>query len=651
MRCIYWISRSLLLLIIVVGASHRLSSQDKIALLMGVADYPASSGWPSTFAFNDLSLIKETLIKRGFNEKYIYTILDSACTGNGIRNAFTSQLIPELKEGTSVYIHFSGLGLQIKDTDEDEEDGLDEVIIPYDAPAKNPKGNYDTDLFIADDELENWFRQIQKKLGPNGQLVVSVDVYSIPFAAKEKYATRGGNETMSEDSESDNANVFFSKPFQVSGLAPLICLYCSATNQITEEFYSDEEESFGLFSFALSKTMLQMDKNASYQEWFEKIRTIMNQHSSLQDPILLGEKALKVFNGRLADKKDHFRINQQYSKDLVLIDDGKLQQIEKGTEFLFYDESVSDTVGVDPIAKGVIENARLMEAELRVIESSVNPLPKNSKLFISSFHYKALSIKVHIDLNGTPIEKKLMSHFSFSPFIDQVEEKPELLVIKSKSNHLQLKTKSGEILYQEEWNKVSENKIPFTLNDKIAEYLRANFMRSLEIDHDGKGSELECLIVKDRKEYPMDGIRNKIAVGSKIKLRVTNHSQKGLYFGIIDIQPDQQINVIIPHDKPAESYYLEAGQSYTTDFELEVSPPYGKEFIKVIMMANPLDLRPVIATRGVSNLLKEGVKNPFEILLGNTFIEHPVTAGEQLKINVSEISNMTGVVLEIREDL
>jgi len=80
-----------------------------------------------------------------------------------------------------------------------------------------------------------------------------------------------------------------------------------------------------------------------------------------------------------------------------------------------------------------------------------------------------------------------------------------------------------------------------------------------------------------------------------------------------------------------------------------VVPPNGKDVIKVIMLSEPFDLNPVIKTRGVSNIVNNSTKNPLEILLGNTFIEQPISNGKELKINVADISSMTSMILQIEE--
>lgn len=645
--------RSMMLLLLVVQG-YALTGQEKLALLMGVGDYPAESGWASTNAYNDLNLIKETLIQQGYKPESIYTLLDNACTRKGIEDAFSSYILPKLKGGMSVYIHFSGLAQQVRDLDGDESDGFDKAIVPFDAPAKKIQGSYAPGSFVLDDDFEHYFLQIRKALGPNGQLFVTMDASTAPENLNGRTSARGGDEKMQDENSSvsiaEHLNSFFSIQSAKKDIAPLISFYSSSFNQLNDEYYGENNEYYGLFSFALCKSLLQLKSNATYKDWFQKLKSIMNENSTLQEPVLLGDKMLSVFNGQLSGRRPYFNISKIYGKDLVLLDGGKLNKIEKGTEFVLYDESVTDTTGVKPIAKAVVEDAKLTESDLRILESTVQTLSKKTKAYISTYHYKSLAVRLQIDLNGNALEQKLLAHFAFSPFIIKDALKPELIITKLNKDYLILKTRQGEVLFQKELKEIHLNEIPFTLSDLIAEYVRANFLRNLEINNDGGNADIQIVQLNEGKEIIADDLKNKIKLGSKIKLRITNNENFGQYFSVMNIQSDNQINVIIPYDKPAESYYLAPGQSYTTDFDLQVGLPLGSEVIKLIMMPTPLDLRPVIATRGVSNLIETNkTKNPFELFVGHMYIEHPLATGTDLKIKASEISSVNGIALEIED--
>jgi hypothetical protein len=102
------------------------------ALLIGVSNYeanlPALAG-----SRNDVLIIRKLLVQKfGFDPSNIRTLVDEQATRAGIVSA-----VIELSEQSApddiVLIHFSGHGSQAPDTNGDEDDGLDETILPYDS--------------------------------------------------------------------------------------------------------------------------------------------------------------------------------------------------------------------------------------------------------------------------------------------------------------------------------------------------------------------------------------------------------------------------------------------------------------------------------------------------------------------------------------
>jgi hypothetical protein len=181
----------------------------------------------------------------------------------------------------------------------------------------------------------------------------------------------------------------------------------------------------------------------------------------------------------------------------------------------------------------------------------------------------------------------------------------------------------------------------------MAEYVRAKFLRNLNIGKsllENQYAQLQLIASVDPSK---PSYYSKQKIGSRYKLIVTNNSEQGRYFSILQIKADHTINVLIPHDKESREYYLLPGQSYVTDFDMEVNAPAGMEVFKLFMTNKPLDLRPVIATRGVYNILSDNPKNSLELLFGNLFVEHPVTGSTELKINVSDIQSVSELNVEV----
>lgn len=57
------------------------------------------------------------------------------------------------------------------DLNGDEEDGLDEALIPYDALFWYLPGVYEGEKHFSDDELGEWIDRFRCKLGKSGQIL------------------------------------------------------------------------------------------------------------------------------------------------------------------------------------------------------------------------------------------------------------------------------------------------------------------------------------------------------------------------------------------------------------------------------------------------------------------------------------------------
>jgi hypothetical protein len=129
------------------------------ALLIGINAYQHVP--PLQGALNDIETMRQVLVTRfGFPESRITMVKDKEATRAGILAAFEA-LVKETKPGDFVYIHYSGHGSQVKDLNGDEEDGLDETLIPQDG-----RGPAVPD--IVDDELD----EILSRLPTRSALIV-----------------------------------------------------------------------------------------------------------------------------------------------------------------------------------------------------------------------------------------------------------------------------------------------------------------------------------------------------------------------------------------------------------------------------------------------------------------------------------------------
>jgi len=164
------------LIIIALGIFVLLSAQaaTRRALVIGIGDYPAESGWKTINGDKDIPLVEDILSANGFDKQNIVELKNEQATCAAIKSEF-EKLIGKAQTGDYIYIHFSGHGQQITDLNGDESDGLDEAWIPYDAKFAFAKGKYEGENHLVDDLLNQYLHRLREKIGADGKIVVVAD--------------------------------------------------------------------------------------------------------------------------------------------------------------------------------------------------------------------------------------------------------------------------------------------------------------------------------------------------------------------------------------------------------------------------------------------------------------------------------------------
>jgi hypothetical protein len=129
---------------------------ERRALLIGINDYIARSLPDLRGAVNDVQLLKRILVTRfGFPEENIVLLTD--------REATRARMLTEIDRFVDggcpddiVYFHYSGHGSQVRDLNGDEEDGMDETILPRDGRTSGVPD-------IRDDELDQRFARLKAR--------------------------------------------------------------------------------------------------------------------------------------------------------------------------------------------------------------------------------------------------------------------------------------------------------------------------------------------------------------------------------------------------------------------------------------------------------------------------------------------------------
>ena len=159
--------QTVVILVLCLAAVFTCKAQNRHALLIGISEYPAESGWSKIHATNDVKVVKDALqrIDREFD---ITTLEDSKATYASIKGAL-KVLAEKVKHGDECVILFSCHGQLITDLDEDEaarneRDHYDEAIVPYNG-----------ENHLKDDEINALLGDIFNAVGDKGQLIVLFD--------------------------------------------------------------------------------------------------------------------------------------------------------------------------------------------------------------------------------------------------------------------------------------------------------------------------------------------------------------------------------------------------------------------------------------------------------------------------------------------
>lgn len=277
-------------MIIVMAGIFYSSYAGKKALLIGIGQYPAKSGWRSISSDNDVSLLKDKV----FKSLKLSTLTDKDATHTGIIKAINN-LIVDSEVGDTILIHFSCHGQQMITTDIYEPDHLDEALVPYDAFSKETK-YYRGQNHLTDNELGKLIKKLRNKLGKKGLVIITIDAcFSDSMDKGEKKKTnvifRGGAEIFGSSTISKDSLYAIQKRRKLSD-EDLIDAFPNGANVVIISACKSYQRNmevvkngigYGSLSYAMYASAKQNGVNNLYK-WFDGIYRQMRKDAFTQTP-------------------------------------------------------------------------------------------------------------------------------------------------------------------------------------------------------------------------------------------------------------------------------------------------------------------------------------------------------------------------------
>ena len=248
-----------------------LVAQPKRALVIGLGQQEDVT-WGKINGDKDVPYVTDMLTKVGYQD--IHVLTNSQATKDRIISAF-GELAERCAKGDIVYIHFSGHGQLMTDVNGDEDDGLDEAWIPYDAYRAYSE-SYKGEKHLVDDEVNGLLVKIKDQIGDDGRLLVVVD------ACHSGDSSRGEDETV-RGVDDDFVIPVKKKIKTKKATERWLTLSACLDFQINQEI---RKPQVGKLTYALYKAIEEGKVS------FEKIEAFMERYrvNLPQNPVLTGEK-------------------------------------------------------------------------------------------------------------------------------------------------------------------------------------------------------------------------------------------------------------------------------------------------------------------------------------------------------------------------
>lgn len=631
----------LLLVSLFISITHVLA--EKHALIIAIGDYPQEGYWPDISSTNDVHHIQSALIKLGWSKENISNIINDKATYQGILDQL-KKLQSKIKEGDIVFIHYSGHGQQVADDNGDELDNLDEAIVPYDSPMIFEEGVYEGERLIRDDVLGSTTKAIRKILGANGQVILILDSCHSGTGTRGMGKVRGTDRIMAAKRFTTNIlssekNIGLDNENE-EGLAPMASYYGASPRELNYETLDNQSKPVGSLSYAMASVLASMKNSYTFQELFDRVKLKMKVLAPRQNPQWEGPSDILLLGGKIPQEEEFFSVSDRVSSTSITANVGTISDVFVGSSVEIYSKDRGKI-----IARGAVSDALLTQSTITLEEELVTEEDELIVVKIIEKAYAGLQASLVSTLDAESQWLSTVNEVIGMPIVSLVTANADLFISESiDDSAIEIATKDGSVVYTHKYKKSLEPKLKADIINTIRSFIQGNFLKSYENPNSNHEFDLEIVIVDCSTGREIESINSQdgeLKIGSCVQFKVTNTGLQGAYFSLIDIQPDNVINLIAPAvdlGYTADEYYLKAGKSYVTNYTIEIAQPFGQETVKLISSKTPLDLSGIISsqgksTRGLAN------RNPFEQMFAETY--NVTTRGTKIRKTGEQVGTKT----------
>ena len=238
------------------------------------------------------------------------------------------------------------------------------------------------------------------------------------------------------------------------------------------------------------------------------------------------------------------------------------------------------------------------------------------------------------NLKNKQLENIIIEKCNDLPTVVIDNKNPELIIeLKNKKNPdtLHIITTDELQVFYIDLNSVDQREIADKVAARLKSYGQANLLKTVELQDRDLNVTFEIIPVTVKRsgsrfvvdqqlsldEKRKNGNQLEFNDGDPFKIKVKNDGYTAAYYQIIDIQPDNNINILIPgKNRTASEYIIYPGEEKELGEIFVFGEPFGTEIFKLIATRKPIDLSMIVTTRGEG---KKGFSSPFEQLFAESY--------------------------------
>lgn len=582
-----------------------------------------------------------------FPEENITLLLDEQATQRAILDAMRG-LERKVGKDDIVVFHYSGHGSQRTDGPEkDEEDGLDETILAYDARRGGPESD-EPNFDLSDDDIHAWLQDITKqtrhvtlifdcchsgtvaRTGPDaiGPLVrvrwvppdgrpyekLRPDLYAPPFAAP--VAARGAVEGFRRSGP--------------SGWLPddekyVLLAGCRSKERSFEvRLHEGEVRAHGVFTFHLLRALSGAAADVSYRDVFERVASRVTADFPVQHPQLEGARERQLF-GPLHLEPMRFVAVRERNGGSVTLEAGAALGMSRGGLWEVYPPGTRDTGQTAPLGRVEIQLPRAVTSEALVIEETENGTigPGCRAVAVTPDFGQKLSVAVEGFAAAAEWVGMAEKAVGRSPLLRLVKGSiPQVRVELTPPTRISANYPAQGAIWRSrsvDSDDLVMQDIPASDQDAISRLVRnletkARYNNVLRLENPGSllAGKVDLLLFRKQGggwvEIP-EGKETVLNDGEQVMLEIRNRHHRPLFVQILDLGMRQGITLLHPklggcEELPQDGWFR-IGERDGDEIYLGIPKelPYhrngdpgvrGVEILKMFVTDQPVDLAPLL---------------------------------------------------------